>query len=79
MAITKEEYLNRIDINVQNPHIEVVKRVSFYEDGVEITREHTETLYSMKNEHEIASQSQFIQDIWNHVSSSFVESSGSIE
>jgi hypothetical protein len=79
MAITKEEHLNRIDINVQNPHIEIIKRVSFYEDGVEITREHTETLYTMKNQHEIASQSQFVQGIWAYVSSSFVEASGSIQ
>ena len=70
MAITKEEYLNRIDINVQNPHIEVVKRVSFFEDGVEINRDHSHTMYSMKNEHEIVSQSQLVQDIWGLISGS---------
>jgi len=70
MAVVKEEYLNRIDINVQNPHLEVVNRVSFIEDGVEISRDHTHTLYSMKNEHLIASQSQLVQDIWALVSGS---------
>lgn len=70
MAITKEEYLNRIDINVQNPHLEVVKRVSFFEDGEEISREHTHTMYSMTNEHEIVSQSQLVQDIWGLISGS---------
>lgn len=70
MAITKEEYLNRIDINVQNPHLEVVKRVSFYEDGVEINRDHIHVLYSKKNEDEIAQQHQLIQDIWALVSGS---------
>jgi hypothetical protein len=70
MAITKEEYLNRLDINVQNPHIEVVKRVSFFEDGTEINRDHVEALYSKKNQHLIVSESQLVQDIWALVSGS---------
>ena len=50
MAITKEIVLNKLDINLQNPSIEVVKRVSFYEDGEEINRTHNEVVYSFKNE-----------------------------
>lgn len=80
MAITKEIVLNKLDINVQNPTIEVVKRVSFYEDEVELNRTHTSTMYSFKNEVDLyVSESQFIQDIWTKVSASFVETSGSIE
>lgn len=79
MAIIKEVVLNKLDINVQNPNIEVVKRISFFEDGEEINRTHTEVLYSFKNEeHLFASESQFIQDVWTQVSSSFIETSGSI-
>ena len=70
MAIRKEEYLNRIDINVQTPYIEVVKRVSFYEDDVEISRNHTHTTYSKKNGDQITSESQLVQDIWALVSGS---------
>ena len=80
MAIVKEVVLNKLDINVQNPNIEVVKRISFIEDGEEINRTHNEMLYSFKNEeHLFASESQFVQDIWTEVSRSFVENSGSIE
>jgi len=79
MAIEKEIVLNKLDINVQNPSIEVVKRVSFIEDGEEINRNHTHALYQFKNEdHLYASESVFIQTIWTEVSSSFVETSGSI-
>ena len=79
MAITKEIVLNKLSINVQTPHIEIVKRVSFIEDGVEINRNHTETIYSLNDEaHIFASESQFVQDVWTQVSSSFVETSGSI-
>lgn len=70
MAIRKEEYLNKLDINVQTPFIEVVKRVSFYEDDVEINRTHTHKTYSKKNGHEIVSESQLVQDIWALVSGS---------
>jgi hypothetical protein len=73
MAITKEQVLNKLDINVQVPSIEVVHRVSFYEDGVEINRDHTSTIYSRKNEHLIVSQSQLVQDIWTLVSGSYSE------
>jgi len=72
MAITKEEVLNKLDINVQIPKIEVVRRVSFLEDSVEITRDHTETVYTLKNEHHIVSESQLVQDIWALVSSSVI-------
>jgi len=79
MAITKEVILNKLDINVQTPHIEVVKRVSFYEDGEEINRNHTQTLYTFANEESLfVSESQFVQDVWTMVSASFVETSGSI-
>ena len=79
MAIIKEVVLNKLDINLQNPHIEVVRRISFVEDGVEINRTHNEILYSFKNEEILfASESQFVQDIWTEVSRSFVETSGSI-
>ena len=70
MAIEKEEYLNKLDINVQNPQIEVVRRVSFIEDGVEIKRDHISTMYRSNNEHHIVSESQLVQDIWNMVSGS---------
>ena len=70
MAITKEEVLNKLDINVQVPKMEVVRRVSFFEDGVEITRDHTETLYTFKNEEHIVSESQLVQDIWALISGS---------
>jgi len=79
MAIEKEIVLNKLDVNVQNPSIEVVKRVSFIEDGEEINRNHTHTLYQLNNEeHLFASESAFIQTIWTEVSSSFAETSGSI-
>ena len=73
MAITKEQVLNKLDINIQVPSIEVVHRVSFYEDDVEINRDHTSTIYSQKNEHLIVSQSQLVQDIWTLVSGSYSE------
>ena len=80
MAITKEIVLNKLDINVQNPSVEVVKRVSFYDNGQEINRTHTHTLYEFNNEeHLYASESQFVKDAWTMVSASFIESSGSIE
>ena len=80
MAITKEIVLNKLDINVQNPSIEVVKRISFYEDGEEINRTHNELRYDFLNENILyVSESQFVQDIWTQVSSSFIETSGSIE
>jgi len=80
MAITKEVILNKLDINVQTPHIEVVKRVSFYEDGEEINRNHTQTLYTFANEESLfVSESQFVQDVWEMVSASFVIAEGSIE
>ena len=80
MAIIKEIVLNKLDINVQNPNIEVVKRISFFEDGEEINRTHSEVLYSFKNEeHLFASESVFIQNVWTMVSASFIEASGSIE
>jgi len=79
MAIEKEIVLNKLDVNVQNPSMEVVKRVSFIEDGEEINRSHAHTLYQFNNEdHLYASESVFIQTIWTEVSSSFVETSGSI-
>lgn len=80
MAITKEIVLNKLDINVQNPSIEVVKRISFFEDGEEINRTHNELRYDFLNENILyVSESQFVQDIWTQVSSSFIETSGSIE
>jgi hypothetical protein len=80
MAITKEIVLNKLDINVQNPSIEVVKRVSFFEDGEEINRTHNEVRYDFLNESSLyVSESQFVQDTWTFVSASFIESSGSIE
>jgi hypothetical protein len=80
MAIEKEIVLNKLDVNVQNPSIEVVKRISFIENGEEINRNHTHTFYDSANsEHLIASESLFIQGVWNNLSSSFVETSGSIE
>lgn len=72
MAITKEEVLNKLDINVQVPKMEVVRRVSFLEDGVEITRDHTEILYTFNNEHHIVSESQLVQDIWELISGSVI-------
>ena len=79
MAIEKEVVLNKLDVNVQTPHIEVVKRVSFIEDGEEINRNHTHVLYTLDNEeHLYTSESAFIQTIWTEVSSSFSETSGSI-
>lgn len=80
MAIEKEIVLNKLDINVQNPSVEIVKRISFLENGEEINRTHIHALYQFKNEeHLFASESQFVQDIWTEVSRSFVETSGSIE
>lgn len=70
MAITKEEYLNKLEINVQSPHLEVVRRVSFFENGEEVSRNHISTNYNIKNEHLIVSESQLIQDIWTMVSGS---------
>ena len=80
MAIEKQTFLNKLDINVQNPSIEVVKRVSFYDNGEEISRTHSSIVYQFVNEdHLFASESQFVKDTWMMVSSSFVASSGSIE
>jgi hypothetical protein len=80
MAIEKEIVLNKLEINVNTPHIEVVKRVSFIEGGEEISRTHTDFLYTFDNdEHLFASESVFIQGIWNDVSASWVETTGSIE
>jgi hypothetical protein len=80
MAIEKEIVLNKLEINVNTPHIEVVKRVSFVEAGEEISRTHTDFLYTFENEeHLFASESVFIQSIWNDVSSSWIETTGSIE
>ena len=80
MAIEKEIVLNKLEINVNTPHIEVVKRVSFVEEGEEISRTHTDFLYTFENEaHLFASESVFIQGIWNDVSSSWIETTGSIE
>lgn len=80
MAIEKEVVLNKLDVNVQNPSVEVVKRISFLENGEEINRIHTHTLYQFKNEeHLFASESVFIQNMWRMVSGSFIEASGSIE
>jgi hypothetical protein len=80
MAIESQTILNKLDINLQNPSIEVVKRVSFYQNGEEINRTHTSNYYQFKNEeHLFASESQFIQSIWTDVSASFIATSGSIE
>lgn len=80
MAITKEVVFNALEINVQNPHIEVIKRISFFEDGEEINRTHQEFRYEFENEqHLYVSESQFVQDIWTQVSSSFIATSGSIQ
>ena len=80
MAIEKEIVLNKLDINLQNPSIEVVKRISFYENGEEINRTHTSNYYQFKNEeHLFISESQFVKDTWMMISASFIESSGSIE
>jgi hypothetical protein len=80
MAIEKEIVLNKLDVNVQNPSVEVVKRISFLENGEEINRIHTHTLYQFKNEeHLFASESQFVQDIWTEVSASFIATSGNVE
>ena len=80
MAIEKEIVLNKLEINVNTPHIEVVKRVSFVEAGEEISRTHTYFLYTFENEeHLFASESVFIQSILNDVSSSWIETTGSIE
>ena len=80
MAIEKQIVLNKLEINVQNPTIEVVKRISFVEDGVELNRTHNNTMYSFKNEeHLFSSESVFIQNVWTMVSASFINSSDSIE
>jgi hypothetical protein len=80
MAITKQIVLNKLDINVQTPHIEIVNRISFMENGEEVNRTHTQTMYTFKNEeHLFVSESQFVQDIWKMVSGSFIQTSGSIE
>lgn len=79
MAIEKEIVLNKLEINVNTPHLEVIKRISFIEDGTEINRNHISTFYQFDNEeHLYVSESTFIQTIWSEVSSSFVETSGSI-
>ena len=70
MALEKLVVLNKLEINVQNPSIDVVKRVSFMEDGVELNRTHVSTNYNLKNEHLIVSESQLVQDIWAMVSGS---------
>ena len=80
MALEKIVVLNALEINVQNPSIDVVKRISFMENGIEISRKHEDVHYDSFNEaHLIASESAFVIESWNHVSSSWVESSGSIE
>ena len=80
MAITKQIVLNKLSINIQTPHIEIVKRVSIIEDGVEVNRTHTEIIYTFKDEEQLfASESQFIQNIWTDVSASFIATSGNIE
>ena len=80
MALEKIVVLNKIEINVQNPSLDVVKGVSFMEDGVEISRDHLDTHYDGFNEADLyASESVFIQGVWNNVSSSWAETSGSIE
>ena len=79
MALEKIVVLNKLEMNVQNPSLGIIKRVSFMEDGVEISRDHLEFFYDEVNEADLyASESVFIQEAWNHVSSSFVETSGSI-
>ena len=79
MALEKVVVLNALEINVQNPSIDVVKRISFMEDGVEISRKHEDVHYDSFNEvHLIDSESAFVIEAWNHVSSSWVETSGSI-
>jgi len=79
MAIEKVVVLNALEINVQNPSMDVVKRISFMEDGAEISRKHENIHYDSFNEaHLIASESAFIIETWNHISSSWVETSGSI-
>ena len=50
MAIEKEIVLNKLEINVNTPHLEVIKRISFIEDVVEINRNHTSTFYQFDNE-----------------------------
>ena len=80
MAITQKIVLNKLDINVQNPSMEVVKRVSFYEGEEELNRTHISIIYSFENEENLyVSESQYIQDTWTFVSASFIETSGSIE
>jgi|SaaInl5LU_22_DNA_1037371.scaffolds.fasta_scaffold45703_3 hypothetical protein len=79
MAITQKIVLNKLDINVQNPSMEVVKRVSFYEGEEELNRTHISIIYSFENEENLyVSESQYIQDTWTFVSASFIETSGSI-
>jgi len=79
MAIEKVIVLNKLEINVQNPSIDVCKRISFMEDGVEISRQHEDIHYDSFNEADlIASESAFVLEAWNHVSSSWVETSGSV-
>ena len=79
MAIEKEIVLNKLEINVNTPHIEVVKRVSFVEGGEEISRTHTDFLYTFENEeHLFASESVFIQNMWTDISSSYSSTDGNI-
>ena len=79
MALEKVVVLNALEINVQNPSIDVVKRISFLENGIEISRKHEDIHYdSFNEEHLIASESAFVIEAWNHVSSSWAETSGSI-
>ena len=71
MAITKQEYLNKLEINVQTPHLEVVRRVSFYDGDTEISRNHIETMYTTANSDLLfVSESQLVQDIWTLISGS---------
>ena len=79
MAIVKEIVLNKLDVNVNQPHIEVVKRVSFMENGEELSRNHTHTHYDFLNEADLyASESVFIQSVWENVSGSFISTDGNI-
>lgn len=69
--LDKTEILNKIEMNVQNATMEVVHRVSFYENGEEINRDHVSRHYSFDNENEIVSQSQLIKDMWGILSGSY--------
>lgn len=69
--LDKQEILNKVELNVQNGIMDVVYRVSFYEDGEEIHRDHITRNYSFENEHEIVSQSQLVQNIWGLLSGSY--------